>query len=80
MCFPVQLLLLKNYKNVQEKLAGNTGILGVREDTLLSRQQEAKSKETKINSPAKNQYGINRISTGCTMHSKKSNLLFRKAS
>lgn len=37
--------------------------MGVIEDTILSRQQEAKSKETKFKCPAKNQYGINRIST-----------------
>lgn len=41
------------------------------EDTILSRQQEAKSKETKFKCPAKNQYGINRISTGYTIYSKK---------
>lgn len=52
-------------------MAGKTGILGVIEDTLLSRQQEAKSKETEFKRLAKNQYGINRISTGCISIPKK---------
>jgi len=51
-------------------LAGKTRILEVIEDRLLSRQQEAKSKETKFQSPAKNQYGVNTVSTGCTIYSK----------